>query len=148
MSRNLIEVTSAIKQGGEVDALDQEGRTPLFYAAQNGDNAIAVELIEHGANLNAQDKNLETPLHFAARAYQFELAELLLKKGAHVDTTDDQGNTPLSRAVYDSKGRDQVIKLLLSFGANKALSNKHGVSPETLAQTIGNYDISPFLKGN
>ncbi len=147
MRHSLPEVTQAIAQGGDVDVLDREGRTPLFYAAQDGDSAIAADLIRHGANVNAQDKSLKTPLHFAANAYQPEVAELLLKNGASVDAQDAHGNTPLSDAVFDSKGRGQMIKLLLSSGANKALKNKHGVSPEDLANSIGNYDISPFLVG-
>jgi ankyrin repeat protein len=141
------EVAQAIARGGDVDALDREGRTPLFYAAKDGDSAVAMELIRQGANVNAQDKGLETPLHFAARAYQPEVAELLLKNGANVDAQDIHGNTPLSRAVFDSTGRGQVIKLLLSSGANKDLKNKHGISPEDLAKSIGNYDVSKLLVG-
>ena len=147
MRHSLPEVTQAIAQGKDVDALDREGRTALFYAAKDGDSAIAAELIRHGANVNAQDKGLEAPLHFAARAYQPEVAEVLLKNGANVDVQDAHGNTPLSRAVFDSRGRGQMIKLLLSSGANKALKNKHGVSPEALAKSIGNYDVSTFLVG-
>jgi uncharacterized protein len=147
MRHSLPEVARAIAQGGNVDALDREGRTPLFYAAQDGDLPIAAELIRRGANVNAWDKRLETPLHFAARAYRPAVAELLLENGARVDPQDAFGNTPLSHAVFNSKGRGQMIKLLLSSGANKALKNKHGVSPEDLAKSIANYDISPFLTG-
>lgn len=147
MRHSLPEVTQAIAQGGDVNVLDREGRPPLFYAAKDGDSAIAAELIRHGANVNARDKSLETPLHFAARTYQLEVAELLLRNGASVDAQDAHGNTPLSRAVFDSKGRGQMIKLLLSSGANKALKNKHGVSPEDLAKSIGNYDVSTFFLG-
>jgi ankyrin repeat protein len=145
MRHSLPEVTQAIAQGGNVDALDREGRTPLFYAAMDGDSVIAAELIRQGANVNAQDKSLKTPLHFAANAYQPEVAELLSKNGANVDAQDAHGNTPLSDAVFDSKGRGEVIKMLVSLGANKALKNKHGVSPEDLAKSIGNYEVSKFL---
>jgi ankyrin repeat protein len=146
MRHSLPEITHAIEQGNDVDALDREGRTALFYAAMDSDSAIATELIRHGANVNVRDKSLKTPLHFAARAYQPKVAELLLKNGAEVDAQDAHGNTPLSDAVFDSKGRDQMIKLLLSSGANKALKNKHGVSAEDLAKSIGNYDISKFFR--
>jgi ankyrin repeat protein len=145
MRHHLPEVTQAIEQGEDVDALDREGRTALFYATSEGEPTIAAELIRHGANVNAQDKRLQTALHFAASAFQPEIAELLLKSGASVDAPDVNGNTPLSNAVFDSRGRDQMIKLLLSFGANKTLKNKHGVSPEDLAKSIGNYDVSKFL---
>jgi ankyrin repeat protein len=53
---------------------------------------------------------------------------------------------PLSHAVFESRGRGEMIRLLLSFGADKALKNKHGVSPENLARTIANYDVSIFLR--
>lgn len=141
---DLAEVIATAAQG-EVDGLDREGRTALFYAAQEGAADIATELIEQGANVNAQDKDLETPLHFAARAHQSEVAELLLKSGARVDSQDVHGNTPLARAVFDSKGRGDMIKVLLAHGADKALKNKYGISPADLAKSIGNYDVSVFL---
>ena len=40
MRHSLSEVTQAIAQGEDVDALDREGRTSLFYAAMDGDIAI------------------------------------------------------------------------------------------------------------
>lgn len=146
MRHSLPEVLQAIANGGQIDALDRDGRTPLFYAAKDGDSEIAAELIGQGAKVNARDKSLETPLHFAARAYQTEIAKMLLENEASVDAQDIHGNTPLSHAVFDSRGRGEMIKLLLSAGADKALRNKHGVSPQDLAKSIGNYDISTFLE--
>lgn len=148
MRHSLAEVAQACSQGEDVDPLDREGRTPLFYAAMDSDITIAAELIRHGANVNAQDKQLETPLHFAVREYSLKATEMLLKNGANVDTQDIHGNTPLSHAVFYSKGRGDVIKLLLSAGARKSLKNKHGVSPEGLAKSIANYDASAFLAGD
>jgi ankyrin repeat protein len=147
MRHSFAEVALAIAQAEDVNALDREGRTPLFYAVQDGFTTIAAELIRHGADVNAHDKCLRTPLHFAANSFQPELAELLLKNGASVDAQDINGNTPLSDAVFGSRGRGQLIKILLSSGANKSLKNRHGVSPEDLAKSIGNYDVGKFLVG-
>jgi ankyrin repeat protein len=143
---SLREVILALSQGEAVDALDEAGRTPLFYAAKDGDSAIVNQLIRHGANPNAQDKSLETPLHFAAREYQLEASQSLIESGANPNAQDTHGNTPLWRAVFESRGRSDMIKLLLSAGANKSLKNKHGSSPVDLANTIGNYDVSKFLQ--
>lgn len=42
-------------------------RTPLHYAANNGNKEIVVYLIEKGANVNAvMEEILATPLHFAS----------------------------------------------------------------------------------
>jgi len=145
MLNDLTAVKILAEQDEPVDELDREGRTPLFYAIQNGSLPLAAELISLGANVNAQDNNLEGPLHFAARAYNLEATKLLIDHGAEVDLKDRQGNTPLSNAVFESRGREPVIKYLLQSGADRSAKNNHGVSPEELANSIANYDISKFF---
>jgi uncharacterized protein len=145
--RNSIdELRASFSAGHDVNALDREGRTPLFYTAKDGETNLTSELLQHGANPNVQDINLETPLHFAAREYQVHIAKMLLDAGASVDVQDIHGNTALWRAVYYSRGRGEVIRLLLSRGADKYLPNKHGISPETLANTIASHDVKSFLQ--
>lgn len=145
MAGSLSDLRAAIANGSDVNAIDREGRSALFYAVQDGNVSVVDELLKNGANVNIKDSALETPLHFAARSYQFDAAKLLLDNGAIVDAQDANGNTPLSRAVYDSKGRGSVIQLLLSFGSDKFLKNSYGMSPLDLANSIGNYDVKSFL---
>jgi len=142
LKRDLAELKSALGAGEDVDDKDEDGRTPLFQTIVDGSTELAAELMTHGADVNARDKAGETPLHFAAREYRIDAAKLLLEHGAHVDAQDEHGNTPLSRAVFASQGRGEMIKLLLS---NRALKNKHGVSPEDLAKSIANYDVRQFF---
>jgi ankyrin repeat protein len=146
MGHSLPEVIQALSLGEKVDVLDREGRSPLFYAAKDGDLAIVGELIRRGARVNAQDTNLETPLHFAVREFRVDVAKYLIENGANVNARDIHGNTPLSHAVFESRGRGDMIALLLSAGADKSLKNDHGVSPQELAKSIGNYDVSTFLR--
>ena len=145
MKQGLQGVVEAIAQGGEVDELDREGRTPLFYAVLDGNLPLIAELIRRGANPGASDNGKWTPLHFAAQEYRPEATELLLQHGAAVDVQDAYGNTPLWRAVFASRGRGEVIKVLLSAGADKTMKNNHGVSPLDLANTIASHDMKPFL---
>jgi ankyrin repeat protein len=145
MSQSLNEVAKAIAQGGNVDELDQGGRTPLFYAVRDGNLPLIAVLVRHGANPNAHDGGNWTPLHFAAQGYWPEAAELLLQHGATVDARDDFGNAPLWRAVFASRGRGDVIKVLLSAGADKNLKNNHNVSPLDLANTVASHDMKPFF---
>lgn len=146
MRRSLPDVVRAIESGGVVDAQDREGRTPLFYAVGEGDAAITAELLRRGASPNAQDKHLETPLHFAAREFRPDLAKLLLEHGAAVDVPDAHGNTALFRAVFDSRGRGDVIRLLLSHSADRTRKNNYEMSPVDLARSIANYDVAQFLR--
>lgn len=146
MQGNLAAVRNALKSGEDVNALDRDGRTPLFQAIVDGNFEIAKELMQHGANVNARDRSLETPLHFAAREQQVKLAQLLLENGAEVNAVDSNGNTPLFRAVFDSQDQGDMIKLLLRHSADKHLKNNYGVSPEDLANSIANYDVKKFLQ--
>jgi ankyrin repeat protein len=146
MMGDLAGVRKAIRHGDDIDDLDRDGRTPLFISVKAGRLDISSELINAGANVNAHDNNLDTPLHFAAREYQRASAKLLLEHGAHVDARDAHGNTALSTAVFDSKGRGEVVALLLAYSADKHLKNKHGISPYELAHSIANYDVSKVLK--
>jgi ankyrin repeat protein len=58
---------------------------------------------------------------------------------------DMHGNTALWRAVYESRGRGEMIRILCAHGADKNLRNKNAVSPEELARTIANYDVMQFF---
>jgi len=140
-------VKQAIANGEDIEMLDGLGRSPLFYAVQDGDISVISELLEHGADPNKPDKNGEVPLHFAAREFRSEAARMLLKHGAVVDAQDEHGNTPLGHAVFDSRGRGEMIKLLLSSGADRTLKNKHDVSPLELANTIANFNVRQFFNG-
>jgi uncharacterized protein len=104
-------------------------------------------LIAGGANVNAQDTHGWSALHFAAQSLSVACVQSLLAAGAIVDIQDHFGNTPLFRAVFASRGDGSLIKLLLSAGANPNLHNRNGVSPESLARTIANYDVAQYFKG-
>lgn len=125
---------------------DKLGRTLLMEAAIFKREDIAKLLIENGGEINAQDKKGWTALHFAVQSYLPNLVKLLIDKGAHIDPQDDYGNTPLFKAVIQSAGRGEIIRLLLTAGANRNLANKSGNSPYKLAQEITNFDLKQFFE--
>ena len=126
------------------NALDQDGRSDLHYAARDGDLAAVRKLVSRGAEVNLQDKHGWTPLHFAAQALSEEVTSYLLAHGAAVDTEDRHGNTPLFRATFACRGDGAVIRALRAAGADPRKKNKSGVSAVALARTIANYDIAQF----
>jgi ankyrin repeat protein len=129
-----------------MEQTDGDGRTPLFYAVAKDDANRVRTLLEAGANVNVRDKNGETPLHLAAKDFRLAAAAMLLAYGAKVDAQDNQGNTPLFRAVFESRGRGEMIQQLLSAGADKTLVNRYGMSPEMAAHSITNYDVARHFK--
>ena len=143
---DMLGVTKLLAEGSEIEDRDRAGRTALHNATINKHTELVRLLISSGANANVRDKAGWTPLHFAAQEYALDIAQLLLEAGGHVDSQDDHGNTPLGRATFESKGRGDMIRFLLSRGADRNLVNKHGVSPVALARNIGNYDVKHFFE--
>jgi ankyrin repeat protein len=125
--------------------LDEYGRTSLHYAARDGDEALCRMILAEGGDPNAQDDNGWSPLHFAAQATAPRVAEMLLRAGASHSLRDSFGNTALFRAVFSSRGDGSVISLLRQAGADVFAVNNHGVSPFSLAHTIGNYNVTQFF---
>ena len=78
---NIEAVKQAIADGADVNALGDEGETPLHQAAIGGHKEVAELLIAKGADLDAKSYG-ETPLDLAIRLGQTETAALLRKHGA------------------------------------------------------------------
>jgi tankyrase len=135
------EIQVLLATGHSANARDADDRTPLHHAAIDGQLDICQILIEAGADLNAVDSNGSTPLHFAAQGHRVDIAGRLVASGARVDEGDKDGNTPLSNAVFHSRGRAEMIDVLVAAGADPGKKNKHGVSPRELAATIANFKI-------
>jgi ankyrin repeat protein len=124
---------------------DEFGRSPLHYAAAEGDVAEVLELLRSGEDANLADHNGWTPLHFAAQASSALVIRALVGAGAKVDFRDGHGNTALSTATFNSRGKGDAIRALRIAGANPWALNNFGVSPAALARKIANYDIAQFF---
>uniref|UniRef100_A0AAR2IMT2 Ankyrin repeat domain 52 n=1 Tax=Pygocentrus nattereri TaxID=42514 RepID=A0AAR2IMT2_PYGNA len=104
-NRNVDEVQLFLHKKDEVNALDQERRTPLHAAAWLGDVHIMDLLITAGANVNAKDHVWLTPLHRAAASRNERAVGLLLRKGADVTARDKFWQTALHIAAANRATR-------------------------------------------
>ncbi|MDQ3024846.1 MAG: ankyrin repeat domain-containing protein, partial [bacterium] len=111
-------VTSKQPKRTARSGVDAYGRTPLHYAALEGNESLCQELLSAGADVNAQDDNGWAPLHFAADKSSGLITTLLLRAGANPNICDTHGNTALAKAVFSSRGDGSVIALLRSAGAD------------------------------
>ncbi|MGH0178935.1 UNVERIFIED_CONTAM: hypothetical protein FKN15_077973 [Acipenser sinensis] len=114
--RDAEEVRVLLHKKEDVNALDQERRTPLHAAAFLGDVQIMELLINSGASVNAKDHVWFTPLHRAAASRNEKAVALLLKKSAEVSARDKFWQTPLHVAAANraTKCAEAVIPLLSS----------------------------------
>jgi uncharacterized protein len=139
-------IKSLLEKNENIETKDTEGRTPFLNAVIEDNIPIVKTLLAHGANIHVQDKAGYSALHFAAQFQSIEMTKLLIEKGSIVDAVDVYGDTPLWRAVFNSRGRGEIIQILLSGGADKNRKNNHGISPLDLANNIGNYDVKKYLE--
>lgn len=125
-SNNYTEVRKGINLGADVEAR-LRGSTPLYDAARKGNMEILYLLIERGADVNAISHG-ETPLLKVVAMNNLKFAKALIAKGAKVNIADEHlGNTPLHYAVM--KKNPEMIKLLLSSGADMYAENNKGDTP-------------------
>jgi ankyrin repeat protein len=98
----------------EVNSRDNDGRTPLSWAAQNR-NTGAVQLFLQcdRVEVDSRDNAGRTPLSWAAaQSYNSDIVQLLLQSNrVEVNSRDNAGRTPLSWAAQNRDSK--VIQLLL-----------------------------------
>ncbi|KAJ1555470.1 phosphate system positive regulatory protein pho81 [Nowakowskiella sp. JEL0078] len=110
---------SNIRQKCITASVSEDGRTPLFAAALNGDVELGSLLIRSGAamTIDMPDVNGESPLFAAVSAGHVDFVRLLLKNKSRVINNPKPGNfwTPLMCAAV--RGFTEVVKALLELGS-------------------------------
>jgi len=98
--------------GHDIYQRDNEARTLMHHAAENGHLEVVKFLVGAKANVESKDKDGRTPLSHAAMNSHLEVVNLLVEEaGAKVDSKDEGGLTPLSLAT--TKGHLEVVKFLV-----------------------------------
>ena len=126
----LQQVKDALAEGAKINGVGSEGLVALYLAVMSNKINVVEYLLKNGAYVDVLDKNNRTPLLHAVNNSRFHLAKCLLKNGANVNAMQDERprnyykQTSLHIAVF--KGDFPLIKLLLSYGANKDLKNSGG----------------------
>ncbi|MBQ7607277.1 MAG: ankyrin repeat domain-containing protein, partial [Desulfovibrionaceae bacterium] len=124
-------------------AKNEDGHTPLHWAAGNGHTEVAKLLIDKGADLNAKDKGGIMPLHWAAAYGRTEVAKLLIDKGRDVNAKSVNNETPLHWAA--AYGRTEVAKLLIDKGADLNAKDVNNETPLHWAAGNGHTEVAKLL---
>ena len=142
-------ISFLIEKGADVNAKDNDGKTPLMFASEGARVTAVNLLLSKGARVNEKDNEGRSALLFATYAWNDgkedpEIADTLLKHGADVNAQDNDGVTPLIRAVWNA--RPGIVKVLLANGADVNARDKHGWTALRFAGGDSRKEIYDLLK--
>ncbi|WYZ38338.1 hypothetical protein EsH8_III_000252 [Colletotrichum jinshuiense] len=140
-------LSEMITEGVNVNSKDNDGRTPLSQAAQNGHEPVVKMLLNTGkVDVDSRDNDGWTPLFWAARSGHAEVVKMLLNTGkVDVDSRDNDGWTPLSWAAMND--HIKVVKVLLNTGIVDVDPRQHnyGWTPLSRAASGGHAEVVKML---
>ena len=126
---DLVKVMLEDKYKVDVNAIDDNGWTPLHSASNGGKLAIVEMLLKKGAFARALTNEGSSALHYLVRndysnqlPKLFHVINLLLKKGSMIDLQNTHGHTPLHQSAM--RGRVECLHFLLQNKANPNLQTK------------------------
>ena len=107
-------IKSLLKQGANINASDEHGRTPLLVAIQTSPkSSISKMLIKAGADVTVQDNAGSTAMHYAVQAntgrppYKVvngsRIIRALIKAGAYLDTPNAAKQRPRQILLDDKR---------------------------------------------
>ena len=131
---------------------NDEGLTPLGYAAHFGNIESVEILLQYGADVNAVSHSKipyipsNTALHAAiAGERNLDVIRLLLNNGARTNILDSIGQTCLHSAAFHNNS-DEIIRLLIEHDAPFHVKDNVGKTAYDIAREQGNEEIAVLLR--
>lgn len=138
----------------DVNALDDNGYSPLHYAVMISDEHTFIDiwrlLLEGGVNLTITGNRGRTVLHTATLYGNSVAVALLIEKAPSLINQAEKGrftgNTPIHNAAFI--GDVTICRMLLEAGASLTIRNRSDNTPamEVLTQALGVFDKKLSLR--
>ncbi len=137
------QVRTILKENPEtVNTVDEDGNSPLYFAASKGDPEIVKLLISTGADINITNSDSNTPLLIAVWRKNVETAQVLISNNADINIRNKYNATPLLFAA--NGGLSDITRLLISKGADVNVQTAFG-TPLHRAALYGFRDVAEIL---
>ena|SRR5688572_2947103 len=133
-ANDLRQLKTLLDQGVNVNAVSDDGITPLMAAADVGSLDAMKMLIDKRADVNAKNAYGSTALMWSVT--DAKKVRLLLDRGADVNVASRSGRTALLVASFANPSAE-VVRMLLAKGAKVTVMDQRNVTPMNAA-TFGN----------
>ena len=141
-----------INKGSDVNVLDKDGKSPLYYCQSE---EAAKMLVNAGAEVNHPSVLGKTPLHYACISIATPgVVEILLRSGARVNAEDKAGNTPFLNAcdmAYGCISEEEFVEnlpkinILIEHGADINHTNLKGEGGLHICSQYRAHEIAEVL---
>ncbi len=135
------EADQAIKSGADINTVGAEGISPLLWVMGTTLNVRKIEyMLKAGANPNYRVAERQlSPMYLASGGDRIDILELLLKHKGNPNLLGPRDETML--VVAASQFRDKNIELLLKYGADISLIDRHHETVANKAVRWGRFDL-------
>lgn len=141
------EILRVLLESGKlsVNSLNAHHRTPLHYAAIQGNMNAVSELLKHKPKLNLQDEWGTTALYLAQSNHQMPVAIALIEAGAEIDVAKIEVQTMFFAAI--EMGNIKAVEALIKRGKADVLSrNSEGLTSLQVAKANDDGEMIRLLK--
>lgn len=105
-------------EGNDMNAINEEGITPLIRAVNLNQKQSVVALLDDGADINAADRTAgNTPLHHAILQGSTQLIRVLLERNAQLSIPNKEGKTPNDLAR--NAANKEILRLMTEAAPQK-----------------------------
>ncbi|KAE8137009.1 ankyrin repeat-containing domain protein [Aspergillus pseudotamarii] len=137
-------VSLLIEYGVSPEYRDNDGMTPLAYAAYYRRDKVIEVLLNHGANVNALVYGF-TALSFAIDEGKVPAVKLLLENGADLTMTNEPFLLRTLKRSHNQEADTAIVELLLNHRADPNCCDRKGRTPLFLATVKQHLDIMRLL---
>lgn len=134
-----------LAMAGNLNLVNEDGQSLLHEASAYKSFDCAKILIGAQVNLDFKDTKGQTALHYCAAGGALDIAEIIVDAGADISLSDKFGNEPLWTAVFNARGKYEMVEFFIRAGSDPDHKNNSRKSPIDFARQINDVKMLAVL---